>query len=256
MINKISKISTSKDKTPKKGLKLAVNIATWTIFGIIFLAVLSVLIQSIMGVPPNIFGYRFYFVLTSSMSPELEPGDVILSKLYNDQKNSPEIEVGDVVTYIIPEGQPREGFPNTHKVITAPYEDGGKTYIVTKGVNNVIADPPTPIENVQAVMVNKSTFMSKLYGLFIGGNTLLIILFIVPFLFIIGSLVYRLVVTLKAKPAPKIPPEDDEEYKKKVIEDYLKKKVESNTDNKSMEDYLKKNDESNTDNTPDNNNDS
>jgi len=231
MIEYKSKDSISKQKNPKKGVKLAINIATWVVFIIIFLLVFSVLIQSIMGVTPNLFGYRFYFVLTSSMSPELNPGDVILSKLYNDEKNIPELKVGDVVTYIIPEGQPRAGYPNTHKIITAPYEDEGKTYIITKGVNNVIADAPTPVENVEAVMVRKSSFMSVLYGWFIGGNTVLIILFIVPFLFIIGSLIYRLVVTLKSKSTQPVPPVEDEDYKKKVIEDYLK-----NTESKKKED--------------------
>lgn len=215
----------------KKKITLVVNILSWIVFGIIVLAVFSVLIQTISGQTPNLFGYRYYYVLTSSMSPELEPGDVILSKLYNENKDSPKIEIGDVITFIIPEGSPNAGALNTHKVITAPYEDeiSGKYFVVTKGVANLVQDAPTPVENIQAIMVRKSISMSKLYGLFIESNTILIVLFVIPFIVIIGSLIYRLVVTIKKKPTTNlINAEEDEEYKKKVILDFLSK---TNTDN-------------------------
>lgn len=213
----------------KKTLTLVVNILSWIVFGIIVLAVLSVLIQTISGQTPNLFGYRYYYVLTSSMSPELEPGDVILSKLYNPEKDSPKIEIGDTITFIIPEGNPNEGALNTHKVITPPYLDEvkGEYYVVTKGVNNLIQDAPTPVTNIQAVMVKKSLPMSKLYRVFLGSNTVLIVLFVIPFALIIGSLIYRLVVTIKKKPSSNIASAgEDEEFKKKVIEDFLNKSKE------------------------------
>lgn len=209
----------------KKTLSLALNILTWVIFGIIAIAVFSVLIQRITGQTPNLFGYRYYYVLTSSMSPELEPGEVILSRVYNEKKDKPEISIGDNVTFVIPDGS-RAGSLNTHKVVTAPYydESKGSYYIITKGVNNVIADAPTPVLNIQSVMIRKSPMMTQIYGMFLKSNIVLIILFLVPFITIIGSLLFKLFVTLKQKTGANSTIEvTDEEFKKKVIAEYLEK---------------------------------
>lgn len=209
----------------KKTLTFILNIFSWVIFGIIAIAVLSVFIQRITGQTPNLFGYRYYYVLTSSMSPELEPGEVIFSKVYNEKKNKPEISIGDNVTFVIPDGS-RAGSLNTHKVVTSPYydESKGSSYIITKGVNNAIADAPTPVENIQSVMIRKAPLMTNIYGMFLKSNIVLIILFLVPFITIIGSLLFKLFVTLKQKTSANSTIEiTDEEYKKKVIAEYLEK---------------------------------
>lgn len=210
----------------KKIIRITVSAVSWAVFIAIVAMFLSVFIQIITKQTPALFGYRFYYVLSDSMSPEIEPGEVIVSKVYNVKKGTPEINVGDIITYIIPEGQDHAGMPNTHKVIKAPYDNNGEIYLQTKGVHNVISDKPIPITAVQGVMVRKSPFMASVYSLLASKNSIMIIIMIVPPFLTIVSLVYRLVVTIKQKndEEEKPTPLSEEEYKLKVISDYLKSK--------------------------------
>lgn len=209
----------------KKIIRITVSAVSWAVFIAIVAIFLSVFIQIITKQTPALFGYRFYYVLSDSMSPEIEPGEVIVSKVYNVKKGTPEINVGDVITYIIPEGQKHAGMPNTHKVIEVITLPNGTINLQTSGEKGI--DPyTTPLESVQGVMVRKSPFMASIYSLLASKNSIMIIIMIVPPFLTIVSLVYRLVVTIKQKndEEEKPTPFSEEEYKQKVISDYLKSK--------------------------------
>lgn len=209
----------------KKIIRITVSAVSWAVFIAIVAIFLSVFIQIITKQTPALFGYRFYYVLSDSMSPEIEPGEVIVSKVYNVKKGTPEINVGDIITYIIPEGQDHAGMPNTHKVIEVITLPDGTINLQTSGEKRI--DPyTTPLESVQGVMVRKSPFMSSIYSLLASKNSIMIIIMIVPLFLTIVSLVYRLVVTIKQKndEEEKPTPFSEEEYKQKVISDYLKSK--------------------------------
>ncbi len=209
----------------KKIIRITVSAVSWAVFIAIVAIFLSVFIQIITKQTPALFGYRFYYVLSDSMSPEIEPGEVIVSKVYNVKKGTPEINVGDIITYIIPEGQDHAGMPNTHKVIEVITLPDGTINLQTSGEKRI--DPyTTPLESVQGVMVRKSPFMSSIYSLLASKNSIMIIIMIVPLFLTIVSLIYRLVVTIKQKndEEEKPTPFSEEEYKQKVISDYLKSK--------------------------------
>ena len=160
--------------------------------GIALTSVISVIliilfIQIASGRETEIFGYRFYVVMTDSMSPELEPGDVILSKSVNPEN----IRVGDNVTFLGTEGS-QKGLLITHKVITAPYfeEDGG--YIVTQGVKeNSPVDAPVAFENVRAVMLKKLPVLTVIYSL-IRRPLGFFIVIILPLVLIMLYQLYRI----------------------------------------------------------------
>ncbi|HQC54531.1 MAG TPA: signal peptidase I [Clostridia bacterium] len=222
----------------KKIIRISISAITWAIFIAIVIMFLSVFLQIITKRTPALFGYRFYYVLSGSMSPEIEPGEVIVSKVYNAKKNSPEIKLDDVVTYIAPEGHEQAGLPITHKVIKAPYDYKGITYIQTQGVANHKADEPIPITAVQGVMTRKSPAMASFYTLLANKNSIMIFIMIVPLFITIVSLIYRLVVTIKQKPNDENQTSiSEEEYKQKVISDYLKSQEEYSK--KVISEYLK-----------------
>lgn len=117
------------------------KISSYCLFGLIVCLSLFVLTLRFLGESPSIFGYSFYYVLTESMEPEINAGDMILGK-YTDPE---ELQVGDVVTYVGDTG-------NFHgKIITHKIVEIEGNIVTTKGVANDIADPP----------INSSQILSK-----------------------------------------------------------------------------------------------
>ncbi len=89
----------------------------------------------------NILGYVPLSVQSPSMEPEFYQGDLIISKVVDDDT---EIKVDDIITF----ATTIEGIKvlNTHRVIEVQESDGFMFYI-TKGDNNPIADAEPVIEN-------------------------------------------------------------------------------------------------------------
>lgn len=142
-------------------IKKTSSIVSYLLFAVIIVIIATVLFQIITGRETQVFGYRLYVVVTDSMTPELEVGDVILSKSIEPE----DIKIDDVVTFIGVEGA-QKGLIITHKVVREPYYEEGKGYILTQGVKQFsTVDPPVPLENVQAVMVRKMTLLSGLFRL-------------------------------------------------------------------------------------------
>lgn len=90
------------------------------------------------------FGYRFYNVLTNSMSPQgdgqpggFRKGDLILVQLVDPNT----IQVGDIVTYMT--NKDASSYL-THRVVEVKSELNGEDglYFVTRGDTNNVDDPP------------------------------------------------------------------------------------------------------------------
>ena len=79
----------------------------------------------------NVFGLKSFTVLTGSMEPEINAGDVVIVKNIAQK----DIKVGDVITYSVGNSEQTV----THRV-TEIVQQNGKTYYKTKGDNNNSAD--------------------------------------------------------------------------------------------------------------------
>ena len=91
---------------------------------------------------PSVFGIRPAIVLSGSMSPTFEPGDVILLK---KTKVPEKLDVGDVACYLY------SGKATTHRVIEQFEADGKPRYIMKGDYNNVedrLAVDPDQIQGV------------------------------------------------------------------------------------------------------------
>ena len=94
---------------------------------------------------PGIGGYSPLFVLTDSMYPEIESGDLIICKAIDPA----EIKVGDVISFFDPEGNGTSVV--THKVIEILNKDGALSFR-TQGTNNNTPDAlPVPAENLVGI---------------------------------------------------------------------------------------------------------
>ena len=94
---------------------------------------------------PSFGGYLPLFVLTDSMYPEIESGDLIICQTID----AAEIKVGDVISFFDPEGNGTSVV--THKVIEVLNENGALSFR-TQGTNNNTADKlPVPAENLVGI---------------------------------------------------------------------------------------------------------
>jgi signal peptidase I len=97
----------------------------------------------------SFFGYRFYNVLSESMTPTIQPdgtmpkggfytGDAIIVKLIAPEN----VKVDDIITYNTSSAQIDDP-PLTHRVVEIVRRDNG-LYFVTKGDHNATTDPELP----------------------------------------------------------------------------------------------------------------
>ena len=108
-------------------------IAPWLVRGLLGLAVLTF---AVLAVGPHMFGYRTMTMLTASMAPEIDPGDVTIVTPIAIS----EVTEGMVITY----HRPIEDHSLvTHRVISVETGPDGTVTVQTKGDANAAADPWT-----------------------------------------------------------------------------------------------------------------
>jgi len=108
-------------------------IAPWLVRGLLGLAVLTF---AVLAVGPHMFGYRTMTMLTASMAPEINPGDVTIVTPIAIS----EVTEGMVITY----HRPIEDHSLvTHRVISVETAPDGSVTVQTKGDANDAADPWT-----------------------------------------------------------------------------------------------------------------
>ena len=151
---------TKTDKPEKSKLRKTLNVIATVVLviftAILAVSILSVVIAKIQRKDANVFGYRFIYILTDSMEPELEVGASILVK----NCKAEDIKVGDNVTFYSddPALANSEVKLITHKCVKALYYDETlKCYCIqTQGIKEADA----PIETVKAEYV-RCKFVSK-----------------------------------------------------------------------------------------------
>jgi signal peptidase I len=98
------------------------------------LMVVAVVAFAGLAVGPHVFGYRTMTMLTGSMAPKINPGDVaVATPLPVD-----DIAVGMVVSYHIPVD---DHHVVTHRVVAVQHGNDGSVTIQTKGDANNAIDP-------------------------------------------------------------------------------------------------------------------
>ena len=135
-----------------KGIGHAFSIAL-IVFEVII--IIFLVVSKVQGTPPTLFGYQMYFIRTGSMSPYLEPGDIIISKKYDGGELIAGKD-GDVVTYYGDVNGTTQFI--THRVIKVNGDN-----VITQGDDNNVADSPITKNEIEAVMVYKTVVIDKIY---------------------------------------------------------------------------------------------
>ncbi len=141
---------------------------------------------------PNLFGYAPISVQSDSMVPTFESGDLIISKVVDENT---ELKVNDVITF--PTKINGEDALNTHRIIDIQTTDGFVFY-TTKGDNNEIADNDlVPGLDVLAVYTGTNfkgvgafyDFITSQFGFFLVILLPLIIFFLYELFRVIRNLI-------------------------------------------------------------------
>jgi signal peptidase len=103
-----------------------------------------------LAVGPRFLGYQTSTMLTGSMAPLINPGDVVVSVA----KPASELRTGDIITYGIPVDDRRI---ETHRIVEIIRNANGTTAVRTKGDANNGADPWTAVLQEDTVHVQAVT---------------------------------------------------------------------------------------------------
>jgi len=130
------------------------------------------------GKMPSVFGYKSMSVLTGSMRPKINPGDLVID---NSIKNLDSVKLDAIVTY-----RNKENVFITHRVIKInTNSDGTKTY-VTKGDANPIADvEPVTQNQLEGILVARIPYMGYV-GMFVKSGIGVMLLIVIPIIIMTG----------------------------------------------------------------------
>lgn len=122
----------------------------------------------------SFFGFSFVELVSGSMSPVYEKGDIVIAKNVSSQ----DVEMGDVIIFV--SSDPIiEGHLNCHRVIGIDFDENGKRFFTTKGDANSTADRyPVYDSDVVAKVIAGARWLSKIISLLKSGWGYFIIIMI------------------------------------------------------------------------------
>lgn len=139
-----------------KILRFIVGFVKTIITLVLILMLAVILVQRFSSNNFSIGGIRVFTIISNSMLPYYEPGDILILK----EENPSNIKIGDNVTYMGKTGQVK-GLVVTHKVVDKR-EENNKYYFTTKGTNNEISDPEIDESQIYGKVVYKTVLLSVL----------------------------------------------------------------------------------------------
>lgn len=120
----------------------------------------------------SLFGYRVFVIVSESMKPKLNIGDMILVR----ERHPKNIEIGDIVSYQGLEGD-LDGKIITHQVEEVITEEGRQIFY-TKGVNNILIDPAVYEEQIYGVVEYRFIILSVISKIVRSTAGFLLVVFI------------------------------------------------------------------------------
>ena len=160
-----------------------VIITTLRVICIVFLIcfMLVVCLQRFSNNKLSFFNYRMFTVVSGSMKPKYDVGDILISKDVDPSK----IKIGDSISYL----GTTDNFVGkviTHQVVNIKKDQNGKYVFYTKGLANLVMDPAVEEDRVYGVVIYKSNILSFVYKI-VSNKVGFYFCIIVPLLYIVAS---------------------------------------------------------------------
>ena len=200
----------------KKAIKITVSVLSWIVLILALLVTILVFTADSNNGVSNLLGYMPLTVESDSMAPTFSSGDLIIDCEIDDVYK---LQKDDVITFwTIIDGNKVK---NTHRIIGVNSRNGSVSF-VTKGDNNDVKD---------SIEVYPSDIIGKWTGVKIGGfgsvmsflrtKTGFFVCIIIPIALFFLFELYKFIVTIVEIKRPAAVQLDEEEIKKKAIEEYL-----------------------------------
>lgn len=236
-----------KDVNKKKILSIALNTLIWLF--VAFSLVITILVFSAQGSKdgvPSIFGKSLITISTDSMEPVYEAGDLVFMEKIAEE-DIVNLKPGDIITFHAPidiNGDNIVGDINTHRIV----EVNGNRF-VTKGDNSKINDNEgdNPYTIHASDIIGTCTEDGKIGGLgnvitFLRSSLGFFLCIVLPLILFFLYELYNfvsLIVTERAKRAASgAPAIDEEEIKRRAIEEYVAKQKEEEIKKRAIEEYI------------------
>lgn len=142
-----------------KFIKFLIKFIKVVVWIFVLLVIFVILVQRIFNNQVSIGSYRMFTVVTGSMEPVYNVGDVVISK----EVDPSTIKKGDDVVYL---GE-KDDFKDkivTHRVIKIEKKDG-EYYFTTKGIANEYSDPVISSDQIYGKVVYRPVVLSFLSGI-------------------------------------------------------------------------------------------
>ena len=200
----------------KKAIKMIFNVLAWVVLILALLITVLVFSSDRNNGVANLFGFMPMTVESDSMKPTFKKNDLIIVKEIDDVKS---LKKDDVITFwTIINGQKQK---NTHRIVDI-VKEGKSISFITRGDNNAI-DDEVPV--AAGDIIGKWTEF-KLSGFgkimdFLRTKTGFFICIVIPMAIFFLFELYKFIITVNEIRKPKLTEDDEEEIKKKAIEEYL-----------------------------------
>lgn len=228
----------SKKDMFKKAIKIVFKVLYQILIIMCVILTLIIILQKVTNNNKSIAGYRIFRVITGSMIPQYDVGEVVISKETNPNK----IKVGDDIVYKGNYGE-YSGKIIMHEVISIDKDEkGNNVNFHAKGLNsNSIEDPQIKADQVYGVVRLKVGFLAVLYDLASNIYTAFVIIAILVFN-VFAS--FRMPEKIKAKQLAEAREEDEansedddsyEDSEDDDAEDYEENDDEDNTEDEESD---------------------
>lgn len=201
----------------KKALRVVMNVLAWVVLILALLITIMVFSSGRNNGIANLFGFIPMTVESDSMKPTFTKGDLIICKQVDDINSLSE---NDVITFwTIIDGK---RVKNTHRIINIEESENGAKSYITRGDNNSIDDAvPVYASDVIGKWTNvKLPVFGKALD-FIRTKTGFFVCIVIPMAIFFLFELYKFIVTLIEVKRPEEPELDEEEIKRRAIEEYL-----------------------------------
>lgn len=173
---------------------------------VVVLILMTVILQRVSNNTLSLGGFRIFNIVTGSMIPKYEVGDVLIAKTINPS----EIKIGDDIVYQGKEGT-FAGKTVTHQVIDIESENGIYKFH-TKGLANEEEDPIVNAEQVTGKIIYKVKSLSYISKLISNLYSFYFIIFI-PMALLIFIEIRRTVIDIRKSKEEKEAIKEKEEKK-------------------------------------------
>ncbi len=223
----------------KRIVKTIINVllTVFLLFAIV-ITVLAFAAQSNSARIPSLGGKCILTVLASSMEPVIMKGDIIISNkiTLEDAKN---LDVDTVITFVTGDinGDGIDDF-NTHRIVEVVKDENGKTMYVTKGDNNIMSDDRNVLpEDIISVWGGARIAGAGKALNYLQRPTGFLLVIVLP---LFAFFIYEVFVFVKKyleikNESKKLSSAEEEEIKKKAIEEYLRSQHENAAAEKNEE---------------------